>query len=129
MDNQELFDRVKTHLLKQMKKSDGERFDTAEIGCLYRTEDGLKCAIGCLIPDDKYDPIIEGFVLDQNVFDTDNDVLEPSELRLKEILMGVGIEEGNLELLADLQDTHDMYEPREWEQTLVNVALEYALEN
>lgn len=28
--------------------------------CLYRTDDGRKCALGCLIPDDLYDPAFEG---------------------------------------------------------------------
>jgi hypothetical protein len=28
--------------------------------CSYRTTDGAKCAVGCLIPDDLYDPRIEG---------------------------------------------------------------------
>jgi len=31
-------------------------------GCLYRAEDGSKCAIGRWIPDDKYNPRIEGTV-------------------------------------------------------------------
>lgn len=28
-------------------------------GCRYRTPEGHRCAIGCLIPDDKYDPKID----------------------------------------------------------------------
>jgi hypothetical protein len=32
-----------------------------EIGsCSYRTPEGLKCAAGCLIPDDEYNPEFEG---------------------------------------------------------------------
>ena len=52
---QEVFDHVSKHLLKQ-----GERSRDESGGCLYRHED-LKCAAGCLIGDDEYDPNIEGF--------------------------------------------------------------------
>lgn len=33
---------------------------TTKTRCRYRTEDGRKCAIGRHIPDEKYDPIMEG---------------------------------------------------------------------
>lgn len=50
---QEIFDRVAAHLRKQgscsMCDADGYRGNKL---CLYRTEDGRKCAIGALIPDD-----------------------------------------------------------------------------
>jgi hypothetical protein len=55
LDYQKTFDAVLAHLRKQGKRAiDGE-------SCMYRTEDGLKCAIGCLIPDDKYDPKMDEF--------------------------------------------------------------------
>lgn len=56
MDKQQIFDTVATHLLKQ-----GKPALSAEGYCRYRTDDGLKCAVGVLIPDDKYDPKIEGY--------------------------------------------------------------------
>lgn len=34
-------------------------FDKYEKTCKYRTIDGKKCAIGCLIPDDMYNPGME----------------------------------------------------------------------
>jgi hypothetical protein len=56
MTDQEIFDKVALHLLsyaKQGFKSVDDR------GCLYRNGEGLSCAVGCLIPDDLYDPVIE----------------------------------------------------------------------
>lgn len=58
---QQIFDQVVDHLLTQKVQSMGE-YDT----CKYRMtlDDGkvLKCAVGCLIPDDKYHPNMEGDV-------------------------------------------------------------------
>lgn len=49
LSEQEIFDKVATHLLTQKTKSvkDGT--------CMYRGPDGCQCAAGCLIPDDIYD--------------------------------------------------------------------------
>lgn len=49
---QQEFDAVVAHLYAQnrpAKSADGE-------GCMYRGVNGLKCAVGCRIPDDKYNP-------------------------------------------------------------------------
>ena len=32
----------------------------ARTSCMYRGENGTKCAVGHLIPDDDYDPLMEG---------------------------------------------------------------------
>lgn len=42
----EVLDQVSTHLLKQ-----GERAVNAVGGCIYRTKEGLACAVGCLMTD------------------------------------------------------------------------------
>jgi hypothetical protein len=55
MTNQEIFDTVALHLIKQGKQS----IDAAKGMCLYRGPNGLKCAVGCLIPDEVYDPSME----------------------------------------------------------------------
>lgn len=46
---QETFDFVVQHLYQQGKPAMDE-----EGYCLYRTKDGLMCAVGCLIPDEMY---------------------------------------------------------------------------
>lgn len=51
---QEVFDQVVEHLKKQRVRCvDNHGF------CRYRGRDGLKCAAGCLISDDEYDPKLE----------------------------------------------------------------------
>jgi len=51
---QQIFDQVARHLLKQ-----GKRAVSAQGRCKYRTDDGLKCAAGCLISDEEYDSNFE----------------------------------------------------------------------
>ena len=58
MTNQEIFTKVKNHLLTQNCKA------TEQKVCRYRTANGLKCAIGCLIPDDVYTRNIEHKTVD-----------------------------------------------------------------
>ena len=50
MDEQTIYDTVCAHLAQQKQRaaSNGK--------CLYRTPDGMRCAVGCLIPDELYDP-------------------------------------------------------------------------
>lgn len=48
MTPQEIFDRVVEHLYKQGNRSTDTRL------CRYHNEDGTKCAIGVLIPEDIY---------------------------------------------------------------------------
>ena len=55
---QEVFDQVATHLIRQCGKSIKELgFDGGLLRFVsaYRGDDGLKCAAGCLIADDEYD--------------------------------------------------------------------------
>lgn len=47
--------RIADHLAKQRGQSRGE----SHFQCLYRGPNGMKCAVGCLIPDDAYDEKIE----------------------------------------------------------------------
>ena len=55
MTDQEIYDTVLTHLRKQ-----GCAAKSASDKCRYRGLGGTACAVGCLIPDDLYDPRIEG---------------------------------------------------------------------
>ena len=61
MNQQEIFDKVATHLIAQGKQS--LMFMGAE-ACAYRGADGTMCAAGCLIPDGEYDPVFEGLPWD-----------------------------------------------------------------
>lgn len=52
---QRMFDTVYRHLLTQHVRSQDEHDK-----CMYRNPAGLKCALGCLIPDESYRPEFEG---------------------------------------------------------------------
>lgn len=108
---QEIFDRTAKHLLAQ-----GQR---AKAPCdygsssVYRTEDGLKCAIGCHIPDDLYEPWIDEKRLDVEIL--------PSKF-----LPGINVNQ-HLELLVVLQECHDTRLPNTWYIYLANIARVYGL--
>ena len=86
MTNQEAFDTIVRHLRNQGRQAiDGEG------ACCYRTQDGLKCAVGCLIPDDKYGTDIEGKSVT---------ILPRTSL---------GLEDVSCSLLEYLQHTHDVH--------------------
>lgn len=60
LTEQRIFDHVATHLLKQGHAAMGE--DSRGIGqvCRYLTEEGDKCAIGCLFTEEEYSKSMEG---------------------------------------------------------------------
>ncbi len=114
---QEVFDIVVNHLFTQGRPA----YDGVQ-GCMYRAPDGLRCAVGVLIPDDLYDPAFEtnrsDFVL-KKLFDANL-----ADWRNHE------------ELLNTLQETHDncLRDPDETFNTtalsriLRDVATEFSLE-
>ena len=58
LSNQEILNRVTVHLYRQGKQAKKPMEDGGNF-CLYRAPDGSKCAVGCLIPDELYDPSFE----------------------------------------------------------------------
>lgn len=105
MKIQELFDTVATHLLTQKKRA------TNTHGCAYRGENGLKCAVGCLIPDSKYDPELEG-----------------SCASARAVAKAAGLRGEQQRLLAEkLQAVHDDDHPSTWHGALHRVAAEFNL--
>jgi hypothetical protein len=90
----EIFDIAKAHLLTQKARSISEE----DACCQYRGPNGLKCAVGCFIPDDKYTPLIEGKPVDP--------------------LFARYTKKPYWTLLADIQGIHDGWEPEDWEQQL-----------
>jgi hypothetical protein len=122
MNKQELFDKVASHLLKQNKRAatyDGRG------ACRYRTDDGLMCAAGCLIPDELYDKVgMEGLAVHSMLRATPalcshlGLPSEPSELMNDE----------RLELLTALQGIHDGCEPEYWPYRLRHIAYDHHLD-
>lgn len=101
---QESYDTVKKHLLCQMKQS---RFETGS--CKFRGPDGLKCAIGALIPDDKY-------ILKLDVWSN-----------FKEAFKLAGVDHLDRHFLGGLVSIHDGREPEHWKVCLENLASAYGL--
>ena len=61
MNQQEIFDKVASHLIAQGKQSlrtTNQQWN--DQGCAYRGDNGTMCAAGCLIPDEEYKPEFEG---------------------------------------------------------------------
>ena len=115
MNLQEIFDKVATHLLTQNKKAQSPVVPGEQIKpkCLYRAPDGSKCAVGCLIPDDLYDPAIEGSsVADDIVWEAATGELDYD--RAEEFALG--------DLLTQLQITHDEDEVEYWPNALRCIA-------
>ena len=106
MNNQEAFDIMVNHLRKQNKKAVKIDID-GTTKCVYRGSNGLKCAIGCLIPDDEYSPLIERKGVRSLVIPT-----------LRNL---------DREFLAEMQETHDFYSPEDWEKRFRYIAKEYHL--
>lgn len=102
---QEVFDQVAEHLLKQGEKSVIERYYTYD--CMYRHGD-LRCAAGCLIGDDEYKPEFEGhswsYIVD-NCFTTKR----------------------HYELISKLQSIHDSESIFLWIESLEKLAKERLL--
>lgn len=112
MTKQEIFDRVVNHLLTQNKRA--VDYTLGYPKCMYRTNEGLKCAVGCLIPDDAYDPRMEGYGIRQ---------LYTFGAFL--IIQGFA---DHILFLEELQSVHDGYPPTEWKDLLEEVAKRYGLE-
>jgi hypothetical protein len=122
--NQEIFDRVAVHLLTQNEQC-------RELGggtCVYRDDYGHSCAIGCLIPDEIYDSVIEGTAIcDLTDIEEDEeewawlllDVLIRSEVTDKQL--------SNYSLLDALQKLHDCGSPDSWKIRLMHLAIGHDL--
>ncbi len=105
MTNQEVFDKVATHLLTQNRKS------IIGNACKYRGPNGLKCAAGILIPDDVYDSCMENVVIDTIL----REIPELAHLLPFS------------SLLFDLQQIHDWKDVPNWKAELQELAVSYKL--
>jgi hypothetical protein len=113
MNNQEAFDIMVQHLRNQGKQS---RLVNSTI-CAYRTSDGLKCAVGALIPDEMYSNKMEMIGI-YNLVVNSNDFSE-----LGELFTNI-----NLELLSEMQNIHDsIVRPDRWERRFRLLAKKYGL--
>ena len=96
----QVFNQAKEHLLKQMKKSESGGYDRFY---MYRGLGGLKCAAGCFIADDEYDPDMEDIAWIE--------VLNKLDGKFPDIRK-------HAFLISQLQGIHDDYTPDQWETRL-----------
>lgn len=83
---QQIFTKVKAHLLQQGKQS-MRQTKPVQI-CAYRGDEGLKCAIGCLIPDNEYSSCIEGYAIHALI----NNPIQLASATLLKIVDAVGLQ-------------------------------------
>lgn len=115
MTNQQIFDKVALHLLKQGKRAMSDWGNPNGLSCSYRGEDGTSCAVGCLIPDEHYVPAMEGA---GGVY---------NNRLVRDALTRVGIDLMQSErLLSALQAMHD--DARSvWKEDLRGIAFSFGL--
>lgn len=110
MTKQETFDIVVKNLRRQNAQSEEDG------SCMYRGPNGLRCAAGWLIPDDKYKEDFEGCSVNS------------INVELDEVILGEG---HDLFLARELQNVHDNNDVEYWEEEFEKVAdifdLDYAL--
>lgn len=110
MNLQEAFNKIYAHAQKKEK--------AREFGsCRYRTEDGRRCFVGCLIPDDKYDDSIEGSVPQENYKFPHNGICH-----VNNSLNAIGIPYTLFPYLSQLQAIHDKYDICDWNDELKKFA-------
>ena len=104
---QEIFNTVAAHLLTQGEK--------AILGdeCLYRTPDGLQCALGCLIADADYRDTLEG--------------LGPPDL--DDILPQISDTDLPIPFYEELQEIHDRTPVARWRERLAEFAQDWELDD
>jgi hypothetical protein len=125
MPAQEVFDIVTKHLLTQKVQARTMRrnvpvpeglkpkpLDPEQFRCVYRTPEGNKCAVGCLISDEEYandGPMLEYLGGIRSVVSEAYRDLDDEDLP-------------NLVLLSELQSVHDDHPSVDWETELRRVA-------
>ena len=122
MKTQRMFDKVAEHLLNQNERCG----DDVEGTCFYRmrTQDhrNLKCAVGAIIPDERYEPKYEmnGVVGLSITF--------PESLSDSLSQVGSVFWLAQMPVLISLQQLHDNLEPAKWAVGLSYIAECYHLE-
>lgn len=106
MDRQKLYNETKQKLIEQgcrsIAKTEESDFSSGVV-CMYRGQNDTKCALGHLIPDELYDPVIEGsspIIEAHSLSESTN-----PWLRIHEHLCVDGHQD--LYFLRDLQRVHD----------------------
>lgn len=119
MGLQKVFDRVSIHLLTQRQMSlDGNGV------CVYRGQNGMKCAIGCLIPDSVFNKSYEGSQILTLWLDHSNSKM----VKYLQSLINKKDTVEDIKMFYDrLQEIHDLYTVANWKFHLQRFANDYKL--
>jgi hypothetical protein len=102
VEPQVLFDYIVNALRKQGCRS----LDIGTEFCRYRGSNGTKCAAGHVITDDEYNPNIEGKLIQFLV-------VENGKIEYNRIIENTS---KNIDILRALQQTHDNFDVKDWEE-------------
>lgn len=108
MTEQETFEIVSRHLLTQNERS---YLEPPSVVCAYRSPEGLKCAVGILIPDEEYD---EGLERNSAI----SYIMQPLLRKL----------EHDIILCSRLQGIHDTVCVGDWRKALIALGKELELD-
>lgn len=108
MTDQEVFDIVAKHLLTQNKRAVNSKGF-----CVYRANDGSKCAFGVLITDEEYSSEMEHKGSSILIGHKDYPSLDRFAY--------------NIGIIASLQHIHDTINPKSWKDNLKDLAYMYGL--
>jgi hypothetical protein len=121
--NQELFDKIATHLITQNEKAVDSKGH-----CVYLNHAGKKCAVGCLFDETTYSKKFEGiticYFIEFKNFLPDQ---QRKVIAIQKALEIAGIEINQYPLLSDLQKIHDTTHITDWKYMLTGVALKFKL--
>ncbi len=119
---QQIFDVIYAHAQK-MQPSLCD-FGPFKGSCAYRGKDNARCFIGCLIPDELYDPIIENVGV--AILGLPDIYKSPGLTKLTEIMRKIGTDI-DVDFLKELQSVHDNNQPSKWNELLYIIADKYEL--
>lgn len=137
MNNQEIFNHVKHHLLVVQKVKAEATNQNGMKKCVYRSPDGRKCAIGCLIPDNMYKPDFEEvgsinsvlWIRGNNNIEFIPEHHEDYTVEFFKVLDSLGVHKRAWRLLDALQEVHDCSEIEEWPEEIARVAKHFRLKD
>ena len=109
MTTQEIFEKSANHLLKQNAVSMTKTDYDSKLTCAYRGDNGLMCAVGCLIPNEEYLPELEG------------------ESASCVAAYTPSLRGANTAFLNELQIIHDKTDTSEWRARLLQLGRGYKL--
>lgn len=127
LTNQQIFDKAVTALLKQNQRS-GDPGSYA--GCQYRGPNGLKCAVGHLIDDACYQPLMEGRSIPSPkalAAHQDTSVRKSLDALMAALACSNIDHASSWELLSDLQNTHDTNPIPDWAESFRAIAAKFSL--